>query len=615
MEHNELLQEMQNLEKLPITERVKLAQKRRKQQLTNYAKWAKTDNSSSRPKTKNTRGITFSPDVQLMDIAARASFDEMRNLLKTGVDPNMKNHDGLTALHQCCIDGSLEMVSLLLKYGAEVNITDQDLWTPLHAAATCGHFKIVTTLVKAGANLTAINGDGDMPHDISEDEVTVQYLENEMTKRGITQDVIQKTRQEPYNVMLKDINKILTTGGDFNQPLDRGSTFLHVAIANGFNDIVKLLKENKASLTVRDEDGWEPIHAAAYWCNEVALDMLTEDKNVYLRTHTDNGETPYDLCDDPELKIKILHKISEMQNVNGLDDLANSEGSTSLSEEVESTTQEEEENYCHEFDDSDSETLTVALHNRKRLSVNNNKEDLHDYPMLDADDTPSTPLLNIQAIELSSDRRNSIKEAKHKAPLKRVSSERLSNKEKYKITNDIERRQKESLHSSDETIDKLNSTDIKNIPHFNSSPNALERDVKVDENDKNKSFLNMNVEYNGIHFFSANATEQQEAHNLHEDLKPEQIHRISRKKMAAPPPPPPTGSLLDLKRQRREGRQLQLQRIQEGREATESSSRFYDSARIYEPPPSPTLIRYKYTMVSDEDDEQGFIKERKCTIM
>lgn len=85
MEHNELLHEMQQIEKLPLTERVKLAQKRRKQQLTNYAKWVKTDTCSSRPKPKNTRGITFSPDVQLMEIAARASFDDMRTLLKTGI--------------------------------------------------------------------------------------------------------------------------------------------------------------------------------------------------------------------------------------------------------------------------------------------------------------------------------------------------------------------------------------------------------------------------------------------------------------------------------------------------------------------------------------------------
>ena len=40
-----------------------------------------------------------------------------------------------------------------------------------------------------GAELLAVNADGNMPYDICEDEVTLDYIETEMAKRG------EKTKQ------------------------------------------------------------------------------------------------------------------------------------------------------------------------------------------------------------------------------------------------------------------------------------------------------------------------------------------------------------------------------------------------------------------------------------
>lgn len=40
---------------------------------------------------------------------------------------------------------------------------------------------------------------------------------------------------------------------------------LHIAAANGFSEAAALLLEHGASLSAKDRDGWEPLHAAAYW--------------------------------------------------------------------------------------------------------------------------------------------------------------------------------------------------------------------------------------------------------------------------------------------------------------------------------------------------------------
>ncbi|KAH0619086.1 hypothetical protein JD844_018734, partial [Phrynosoma platyrhinos] len=69
-------------------------------------------------------------------------------LLNNNFSPDLCNEDGLTALHQCCIDNYEDIVKLLLNHGADVNAKDNELWTPLHAAATCGHINLVKILIQ-----------------------------------------------------------------------------------------------------------------------------------------------------------------------------------------------------------------------------------------------------------------------------------------------------------------------------------------------------------------------------------------------------------------------------------------------------------------------------------
>jgi protein phosphatase 1 regulatory subunit 16A len=95
---------------------------------------------------------------------------------------------------KCCIDDSEEMMQVLIEYGGDANATDTEKWTPLHAAATCGHLHLVKFLIDSGADLLAVNADGNMPYDLCEDDTTLSYIENEMAKRGVTQDLIDSTR-------------------------------------------------------------------------------------------------------------------------------------------------------------------------------------------------------------------------------------------------------------------------------------------------------------------------------------------------------------------------------------------------------------------------------------
>lgn len=252
--------------------------------------------------------VHFNVGVMLLEAAARNDFDEVKRLLMLGVSPDSVNHDGLTALHQCCIDASEPIMSLLLEFGANVDARDTEQWTPLHAACTCGHLNLVKILVENDADLLAVNGDGNMPFDICEDEATLDYIETQMVKKGITQEMIDQTRASTEMQMIDDLEKqIASATGDLNAALENGATPLHIAAANGYLSVVQLLIEHGVDVNVCDNDQWTPLHGVACWGNEQhtrVVELLVE-AGAHLDAKTSNEETVFDLCDNTELLGKL----------------------------------------------------------------------------------------------------------------------------------------------------------------------------------------------------------------------------------------------------------------------------------------------------------------------
>ncbi|XP_050533914.1 protein phosphatase 1 regulatory inhibitor subunit 16B isoform X2 [Daktulosphaira vitifoliae] len=313
MDHADLVLEMTHLERMPTADRLALARRRRIQQLR---LWAQKDREKIKSSPlRNNKHIFFSDNVMLLEAASRNDIDEVKKLLEKGVSPDATNEDGLTALHQCCIDDNEHMMKLLVEFGANVNAEDSEKWTPLHAAATCAHLHLIKYLIDNGANLLAVNADGNMPYDICEDESALDLIESEMARRGVTQELIDDTRATTENRMLRELQLAVKDNQSYLlESYDlQEATPLHIAAANGYLKVVEYLLDHHVAIDVKDSDDWQPVHAAACWGHIEVLEMLVQN-GADLNAKTKNEETPVDICEDPDLRERILQLRNEQES-------------------------------------------------------------------------------------------------------------------------------------------------------------------------------------------------------------------------------------------------------------------------------------------------------------
>ncbi|XP_068445402.1 protein phosphatase 1 regulatory subunit 12C [Clinocottus analis] len=286
------------------------------------------------PLLKRRKSVRFDRAAEFLAACASGDTEEAQLMLKEAKETetrkgedaaeiiNCSNADGITALHQSCIDGSMEIVSFLLDNGANVNQVDSEGWTPLHVAASCGYPDIADFLLQHGASVSAVNCDGDVPMDIALDETTESLLQSYTLRQGVDLDAAKRLEEE---LIMTDARIWLTEGPPADVRHQRtGATPLHVSAAKGYLEALKILCQCGLDVSAKDFDGWTPLHAAAHWGQGEACRILAEQLcNMEARSNA--GQTPFDVAD--ESIEELLEELSQKQ-ANSILDRQNQPGST-----------------------------------------------------------------------------------------------------------------------------------------------------------------------------------------------------------------------------------------------------------------------------------------------
>ncbi|CAJ1053082.1 protein phosphatase 1 regulatory subunit 12C isoform X2 [Xyrichtys novacula] len=295
-----------------------------------------TDRDVTSPFLKRRKRVRFDSAAEFLAACASGDTEEAQVMLKeaklrdcedAAEIVNCSNADGITALHQACIDGSMEMVFFLLEHGAKANQVDSEGWTPLHVAASCGYPDIAEFLLQQGASLSAVNCDGDVPLDIVLDETTESLLQDYTLRQGV--DLEAAKRREEDQIMT-DAKTWLIEGLPSNvQHPKTGATPLHVAAAKGYIEALKLLCQCGLDVSAVDFDGWTPLHAAAHWGQGDACHFLAEQL-CNMKACSNAGQTPFDVADETveELLKELLQKQDNWRNEKSISERQNAPGSS-----------------------------------------------------------------------------------------------------------------------------------------------------------------------------------------------------------------------------------------------------------------------------------------------
>lgn len=162
-----------------------------------------------------------------MAAAKSGDSDRVRAFIEQGADVNRPNGNGGTAIMYAALSGEVEPVAVLLEHHAHVDAVAKNGWTALMIAAVKGYVDVARLLLEHGAEPNRVD----------------VYAWTPLMR------AVYEHRLRIVRLLLDDYRT------DVNRAGENGVTALHLAVADGDPDAVKLLLSRGADPGIEDHSG------------------------------------------------------------------------------------------------------------------------------------------------------------------------------------------------------------------------------------------------------------------------------------------------------------------------------------------------------------------------
>ncbi|XP_036428141.1 ankyrin-3 isoform X28 [Colossoma macropomum] len=254
------------------------------------------EKGTSKQAHRKKKGKKTDTNASYLRAARAGNLEKALDYLKSGVDINICNQNGLNALHLASKEGHVEVVAQLIKLGATVDAATKKGNTALHIASLAGQAEVVKELVNNAANVNAQSQNGFTPLYMAAQEnhldVVRFLLDNGSSQSIATEDgftplavALQQGHDQVVSLLLENDTK-----GKVRLPA------LHIAARKDDTKAAALLLQNDHNADVESkmmvnrttESGFTPLHIAAHYGNiNVATLLLNRGAAVDFKARND----------------------------------------------------------------------------------------------------------------------------------------------------------------------------------------------------------------------------------------------------------------------------------------------------------------------------------------